>query len=89
MSTSLNGPETWRLGNSGDVRYKVYALAGDDVRELVTQASPDEARAVANAITFDSLGIYGRVLVQDHVTGQVVACFEQGKPIDPATVEAQ
>jgi hypothetical protein len=66
----------------------VYALAGDQVRELVTQASDDEAHAITNAITFDALGLYGRVLVQDSVTNQVMACFEQGKPIDPATLEA-
>lgn len=72
---------------SADKRYHVYGLMGDVVRDLVAGATDDEAKAVTQATLFDGVGIYGRVLVRDEDTGEIIVCFENGKPIDPSTLE--
>jgi hypothetical protein len=65
-------------------RYYVYALHGDSKRLLVTGCRDDAAQAVEQAIIWDQLGIYGRTIVQDRETGDVIAAFQSGKPLDPS-----
>jgi hypothetical protein len=64
-------------------RYRVYALYGDRKKHLVLADRDDAAQAVEQAILWDQLGIYGRTLVQDSETGDVLAAFQSGKPLDP------
>lgn len=69
-------------------RYKVYALYGDLKKHLQLGDRDDAAEAVEQAILWDQLGIYGRTLVQDHETGDVIAAFQSGKALDPSKLTA-
>lgn len=66
------------------LRYWVYALHGDKKRLLLTGCRDDLAEAISQAILWDQLGIFGRTLVQDQETGDVLAAFQSGKPLDPS-----
>lgn len=70
------------------LRYKLFALYGDQQQHLYAGNSDDEAEAIANAIRFDAVDIYGRVIVQDTTTGEIVAAFQDGKPLDPRELDS-
>jgi hypothetical protein len=69
-------------------RYKVYILLGDTAREATAGANDDLAKAITAAIQYEAVGIYGRTLVQDSETGDVMAAFQDHKPLDPSKLDS-